>query len=199
MRIGELSRASGVPVPTIKYYLREGLLHPGELTSATQARYGEDHLERLGLIRALAEGAGLPLARVRTVLEAVDRPPSSPLELLASVTEVPGEDDLDRSEAVALLQRLGWDDVDPRSSSVLALARALRSMSEAGFAVEPEHLLALGRAMGSVAEIEVAGVPLDDPAAAARYVVLGTALVGPVLLALRQVGHVHASLQRLGG
>ncbi len=27
MRISELSRASGVPVATIKYYLREGLLH----------------------------------------------------------------------------------------------------------------------------------------------------------------------------
>lgn len=29
MRIGELSRRTGVPVPTIKYYVREGLLPPG--------------------------------------------------------------------------------------------------------------------------------------------------------------------------
>ena len=29
---------AGVPVATVKYYLREGLLHEGELTSATQAR-----------------------------------------------------------------------------------------------------------------------------------------------------------------
>ncbi|HOZ59840.1 MAG TPA: MerR family transcriptional regulator, partial [Nakamurella multipartita] len=39
VRISELSRASGVPTATIKYYLREKLLHEGVLTSATQARY----------------------------------------------------------------------------------------------------------------------------------------------------------------
>lgn len=199
MRIGELSRTSGVPVATIKYYLREGLLHPGVLTSATQARYDDSHVQRLGLVRALSEGAGLPLARVRAVLAAIDHPPSSPLDLLAAVTEVAQEDDLDRSEALGLMARLGWDDVDPGSSSVLALARALRSMHEAGFTLGEDHLLALGRAMGSVAEVEVAGIPLDDPAAAARYVLLGTALVAPVLLALRQVGHVHTSRKRLGG
>ena len=33
MRIAELSQTTGVPVPTIKYYLREGLLPSGELTS----------------------------------------------------------------------------------------------------------------------------------------------------------------------
>ena len=30
MRISELSRESGVPVATIKFYLRERLLHDGE-------------------------------------------------------------------------------------------------------------------------------------------------------------------------
>jgi DNA-binding transcriptional MerR regulator len=37
MRIGELSKVTGVPVPTIKYYLREGLLPAGELSSPNQA------------------------------------------------------------------------------------------------------------------------------------------------------------------
>ena len=55
MRIGELSKAAGVPVPTIKYYLREGLLAPGELTSPNQASYGEAHIRRLRLIRALVD------------------------------------------------------------------------------------------------------------------------------------------------
>lgn len=198
MRIGELSRTSGVPVATIKFYLREGLLHPGLLTSATQAHYDDGHVERLRLVRALADGAGLPLARVRTVLAAIDSPPASVLDLLAAFTELPGEDELDRSEAVGLVERLGWDDVDPRGSSVLSLARALHSVREAGFTLGEAQLLALGAAMGSVAETEVAGIPLDDPGEAARYVLLGTALVGPVLLALRGVGHVHASRQRLG-
>ena len=33
MRISELARETAVPVATVKYYLREGLLHDGELTS----------------------------------------------------------------------------------------------------------------------------------------------------------------------
>ena len=47
MRIAELSRRSGVSVPTIKYYLREGLLAAGERTGPNQARYDEAHLRRL--------------------------------------------------------------------------------------------------------------------------------------------------------
>ncbi len=52
MRISELVARSGVPLATVKYYLREGLLMPGETTSATQARYDEQHVRRLALVRA---------------------------------------------------------------------------------------------------------------------------------------------------
>src|SRR3954462_15423268 len=72
MRISELSRTSGVPVPTIKYYLREHLLPPGRATAATQAEYGQAHIQRLRLIRALAEVGRMPLATVRWVLQVVE-------------------------------------------------------------------------------------------------------------------------------
>jgi DNA-binding transcriptional MerR regulator len=71
MRIGELSTRSGVPVSTIKYYLRVGLLPAGELTSPNQARYGAEHLRGLGLVRVLVEVGGLPIAAVREVLAAL--------------------------------------------------------------------------------------------------------------------------------
>ena len=48
MLMAELSRSSGVPVATIKDYLREGLLPPGTATSATRAEYGEDRDEPPG-------------------------------------------------------------------------------------------------------------------------------------------------------
>ena len=70
MRIAELSRRAGVPVPTVKYYLREGLLPPGRATAPTQAQYDETHEQRLRLVRALVEVAGLSLAAVRRVLAA---------------------------------------------------------------------------------------------------------------------------------
>ena len=55
IRISELSRRSGVPVPTIKFYIREGILSRGESTAPNQARYSEEHLNRLALIGALQQ------------------------------------------------------------------------------------------------------------------------------------------------
>ena len=72
MRIGELSKVTEVPVPTIKYYLREGLLPAGELSSPNQASYGEAHIRRLRLIRALVELAQVPVAQVKDILESLD-------------------------------------------------------------------------------------------------------------------------------
>src|SRR3954447_19100510 len=72
MRIAELSATTGVPVPTIKYSLRERLLPPGERSAPNQASYGEPHVRRLRLIRAMIEIGGVPVAGVREVLRAVD-------------------------------------------------------------------------------------------------------------------------------
>ncbi|MEV4148319.1 MerR family transcriptional regulator [Amycolatopsis sp. NPDC049691] len=72
MRMAELSAESGVPVATVKYYLREGLLPPGERTSPNQARYSAAHVQRLRLVKALTEVGGLPLASVGAVLAAID-------------------------------------------------------------------------------------------------------------------------------
>jgi DNA-binding transcriptional MerR regulator len=74
MRIAELSRRSGIPVPTIKYYVREGLLPPGELTSPNQAQYDETHVRRLKLIRALVDVGDLSIAATRDVLASIDSP-----------------------------------------------------------------------------------------------------------------------------
>lgn len=74
MRISELSATSGVPLPTVKYYLREGLLPAGERTARNQAEYGPEHLARLRLIRALIEVGRLSVADTRAVLAASDDP-----------------------------------------------------------------------------------------------------------------------------
>src|SRR5699024_12270417 len=72
MRMAELARHSGVSVPTIKYYMRQGLLQPGHRTGVNQAEYGDRHLDRLRLIRALTSVAGLPLSEVEEVVHGVD-------------------------------------------------------------------------------------------------------------------------------
>ena len=65
MRMKELSEASGVPVATIKFYLRERLLPAGERTHPNQSVYGDAHLRRIRLIRALIEVGGLSVATAR--------------------------------------------------------------------------------------------------------------------------------------
>lgn len=49
--IGEMSRRTGVKVPTIRYYEGMGLLAAPERTEGNQRRYGKAELEKLGFIR----------------------------------------------------------------------------------------------------------------------------------------------------
>ena len=50
--------------------------------------------------------------------------------------------------------------------------------------------------MFSLASDEVASVPSSSPAEAVRYVILGTVLIEPVLLALRRLAQQEASARR---
>src|SRR4029453_2271213 len=72
MRVAELVRRSRVPRSTIKFYIRSGLLPAGGPAGRNQASYGPRHLERLELIRALREVAGLPLDGVARVTRELD-------------------------------------------------------------------------------------------------------------------------------
>src|SRR5678816_76704 len=72
VRIAELSSKSGTSIPSIKFYLREGLLPAGSPTGKNQAEYAEAHVRRLRLIRALIDVGGLTVAAAREVLSAVD-------------------------------------------------------------------------------------------------------------------------------
>jgi DNA-binding transcriptional MerR regulator len=69
MRMAELARRSGVTRETIHFYLREGLLPRPEKGGLTVAFYGEEHLERLRIIRRLREEKYLPIAVIRRLLQ----------------------------------------------------------------------------------------------------------------------------------
>ena len=68
--IGELSRRTGVKVPTIRYYEEMGLIAAAGRTSGNQRRYGRDELEQLGFIRH-ARDLGLRVERVQDETEAL--------------------------------------------------------------------------------------------------------------------------------
>ncbi|MCC6075637.1 Cd(II)/Pb(II)-responsive transcriptional regulator [Pseudomonas sp. GCM10022188] len=73
MRIGELGRALGVDVETIRYYEKSGLLPAPARSGNGYRTYGPEHLERLAFIRH-CRALDIPLADVKRLLEFVARP-----------------------------------------------------------------------------------------------------------------------------
>ncbi len=67
LTIGELSRRTGVPVKTIRFYSDEGLLPPAERSQSGYRLYAEEHALRIDLIRTLRE-AGCGLEAIGRVL-----------------------------------------------------------------------------------------------------------------------------------
>ena len=74
-KISELSRISSTPIPTIRYYIKEGLLPTAIKTGKTSAFYSDDHLARLRLIKKLQTEEQRPLASIKDELDRI--PPVS--------------------------------------------------------------------------------------------------------------------------
>lgn len=66
--IGDLSRATGVKVPTIRYYEKEGLLEKPIRTEGNQRRYRKIDLERLRFLRH-CRALGLPMSAIRELID----------------------------------------------------------------------------------------------------------------------------------
>ncbi len=65
--IGKLADAAGVPVSTLRYYEREGLVTPSHRTASNYRVYGDADLARLRFIKA-AQATGFTLDDVRVML-----------------------------------------------------------------------------------------------------------------------------------
>lgn len=222
MRISGLEEATGVPRATLKFYLREGLLHPGRAVSRTQAEYDQNHVERVRLIRGLTEVGDLSLENVRRVLAALDDSPSDRLGIMAvSQMALVGALDCEpvsnpesagapgpagehesadtsppQSRAQAWLTERGWR-VDLEDPEVSDLDRAWTACDEAGIVFDATKLAAYADAVEAIASIDLDSVP-DDPKAAVRQVVLGTVLIDPVLRSLRRLAQQHEAITRFG-
>jgi MerR family mercuric resistance operon transcriptional regulator len=76
--IGELARAAGVPVTTVRYYERANLLRPQARTAGNYRSYSQQSLDRLRFIRS-AQATGFSLDDVREFLSLThsdsDQPP----------------------------------------------------------------------------------------------------------------------------
>jgi DNA-binding transcriptional MerR regulator len=206
MRISDLSRESGVPIPTIKFYLREGLLPTGERTARNQAAYDAAHVRRLHLIRILAEVGGLSLQAVRRVLAALERGDAPLHEVLAEAHtalrhDTPGDGAAlapARAETDAWLTGLGWNlaDGNPARDDLAATLLALRGL---GWDVGPEVFERYATHALALAEAEIAYVAAADrPETAVEATVIGTVVFERALMALRRLAQEHHSRTRFG-
>jgi DNA-binding transcriptional MerR regulator len=200
MRISELADRTGVSIATLKYYLREGLLHTGEAQSATRASYDETHVERVRLIRALVDIGRLSIERVGEVVGALENAPATRHELLGTAHAVlrsTGATPEPAARAVAQVAGLGLPDCEDSPASA-QLAQSLTEAAAAGWEVSDASLLTWFEAMLRVAQDDVVPeLAAVTPSEALRYVVLGNVLTDPVVIALRRVGQELVSSQRL--
>ncbi|GAA1840576.1 MerR family transcriptional regulator [Pseudonocardia ailaonensis] len=207
MRMAELSRSTGVPVATVKYYLREGLLPRGEVTtSPNQVAYGPEHVRRIALVRSLVEVGGLSIASVRAVLAAVDDPAVSLHDTLgltmdaASTGDAATVDDPAHAEAARRIDELiaerGWrlsEDPGARRVAVDVLA----TMHQ----ITGDRLAGLASVYAEAAE-RVAEADLDtisalaDPEERVETALVGTVLGERLLAALRRLAQEHVSATR---
>ncbi|MFF5786849.1 MerR family transcriptional regulator [Streptomyces sp. NPDC012693] len=207
MRIGELSRRTGVSVPTIKFYVREGLLPAGELTSPNQASYGETHVQRLRLIRALLDVGGLSVAGIREVIVAVDDPERSVHEVLGAAADrmVPryerepgGGVEEARERVAALIAARGWR-VHPESPASEALTVALAVLEEVGHDTFTEVLDAYAYAAERVAVADLDYVAHQVAREElVESVVVGTVIGDAIFSALRRMAQIDASDRMYG-
>lgn len=70
--IGELGRATGTKVETVRYYERIGLLPKPARTGGNYRSYGPAELDRLSFIRR-ARALGFPIDQVRALIDLSDQ------------------------------------------------------------------------------------------------------------------------------
>ena len=206
MRIGELSRATDIPVPTIKYYLREGLLPAGELSSPNQASYDASHVRRLRLIRALVELAQVPVAQVKDILESLDADDVPLHEQIGrahrALTPRRKQTTTDETRAAAtaqvtdLITSRGWS-VEPDAPALTTLIETVAALRTLGQDNLVSFLDDYAEAVERFTHLEIEAVttnPTRDQLA--ESVVIGTILGETLISSLRLLAQESISAER---
>lgn len=212
MRMGELAKSTGVPVATLKFYLREGLLHGGAATAVNQAEYDEGHVRRVKLVQALLHLGRLSIVDAQRVIAAVenDAVPIHDAFGVAQDAMVPERDRSDAryEEALADVDRFVRRHdlrVRPEAAVRSMLADALLGLSDCG--LMPTGVTASSEVFDSLlapllvlAEREVGSTPgTATRAQQMEHTVVGTVVFEVAYNALRRLALEDASARRFAG
>ncbi|HEX4471491.1 MAG TPA: MerR family transcriptional regulator [Nocardioides sp.] len=200
MLVSELADRADVPLATVKYYLREGLLPAGETTGPRRAEYDETHVRRLRVLRLLREVGGVPVTSLRQVVDALEDEELPIHEVMGLVADVISEEpESEFHDPAALdvvdevLARVGWDDLRPESVDRRRLATLVSLLNAPGpLAATVEILSFYAKAADHVARTEVD--LLDHTVERSQLLeqlVTGSVVYGQVFQVLRQLGEQH--------
>lgn len=202
--VSELAERADVPLATVKYYLREGLLVAGRTTGPRRAEYDDSHLRRLRVLRMLREVGGVPVSSLRQIVDALDDdtlPVHDAMALIADVISArpdPGEQDPASLQMVdEVFAATGWTGIRPESVDRLRLAELVSMLNgpgPLGASVE-----VLGFYAGLADQLAAAEIALVDHSAERSRqledMVTGSVVYGQVFTLLRQLGHEHHHAQ----
>lgn len=206
--MSELSERAGVPVATIKYYLREGLLPDGERVTPRLTEYDDRHVRQLRLLRVLREVGHVPVERLRGLIAAAGSAEGTIHELFAEASDAlsPTPPEPDEVQAMAraavddLVAQAGWTHarVDSPDRDLLAatLATVIRHGTHPG---APEDLLPYVEAADRIARYELGRLDdSKDRQGLLEEMVVGRVTFGEVLASLRRLAQEHYSFERFG-
>ena len=131
MKIGELAKASGTTVKTIRYYESIEVLPEPDRRASGYREYDQDALDRLAFIKA-AQGVGLRLGEIREIVAFRDRGETPCAHVLDLIQQRAQE----FAERIRQLQRLRRDlagladrgrHLDPRDCEPSAVCHIIRA------------------------------------------------------------------------
>jgi DNA-binding transcriptional MerR regulator len=209
LTIQELSRATGVSVASIKFYLRESLLSPGDPSRPGRAYYDASHARRLAVIRALRDVAGLSIDVIRRALAAIDAPGADTVDVIAPAVDalatprdtppVDAELRQARRDVAASFERAELD-VRPSAGSRETVARTIASLRRLGAELSLDDLERYVAMLRPLAREEIENertrqMLLSDKEQSLELAIFGTVLFEPIIIGLRRALHEHFTTQ----
>jgi DNA-binding transcriptional MerR regulator len=205
--VSELAERAEVPLATVKYYLREGLLTAGEHTGPRRAEYDESHLRRLRVLRLLREVGEVPVSSLRLIVDALDDedlPVHDAMTLIADVIIAGPEPGATDPAALAIVDEvlvvMGWDGVRAESVDRLRLAALVSMLNAPGpLGADTEILTLYAGIADHLARTEISLV--DHTVERSRLLedmVAGSVVYGKIFELLRQLGHEHHHARATG-
>jgi DNA-binding transcriptional MerR regulator len=200
VQMSELADSAGVPVATVKYYLRAGLLPAGQVAGPRRAVYDDSHLRRLRILRILREVGGIPVTALQQIVDAVDDGSRSEHEVLCLVADALTPTLLDvpsgghsRDLVDAALDGVGWTSVRPDAADRIRLEALIQLVSgQETLTVDQDILDYYTRLTDELCRTERRLIDTaKDRAGTLEDMIAGEVAFGEMLALLRRMGHEH--------